>query len=183
MAFCLVLIYLGVTLGFRTWWQYRGTGDCGVRVQTESWLHFSASTGMGLFFSLLFVLSLWQLVRPFSNPSLWAQTFGLLFCLLGTATSALAQHQMGQHWRIGIDIPSKLVKEGLFQRTRNPIYLGALCFSLGQVLLMPTFPTALTVTFGCLMVMLQVCCVEEPHLRKSFGEEFETYCRETPRYF
>jgi protein-S-isoprenylcysteine O-methyltransferase Ste14 len=81
-----------------------------------------------------------------------------------------------------IDAPKVLVVRGLYQYVRNPIYLAILLVVLGW-----------TVYFGSLRVLLYgiglalafhlfVVFVEEPTLRRKFGESYERYCRNVRRW-
>jgi protein-S-isoprenylcysteine O-methyltransferase Ste14 len=80
--------------------------------------------------------------------------------------------------------PKKLVVVGFYRYVRNPMYLG---FCLGWVGLWVVFGRAsLTAIIGaCLAalgVVLFVRLYEEPHLRKTFGAEYEQYCRNVRRW-
>lgn len=90
--------------------------------------------------------------------------------------------------RVGTNIdtfgePDQLVRDGLFLRTRNPMYLGfvislaGLAFILGSI-----SPWALVVGF-----MLAAHCwyipVEERAMAAKFGADYEEYRRRIPRWF
>ena len=63
---------------------------------------------------------------------------GLLLCALGVLVIAIAQRQMGESFRIGIDdAKTPLVSRGLFRHVRNPIYSGLLVLLLGVMLAIP----------------------------------------------
>lgn len=95
----------------------------------------------------------------------------------------VAQRQMGRSWRIGIDRIARppLVREGLFARSRNPIFLGMRVSLLGLFLALPN-----AVTFACLLlgeVVIQVQVrLEEEHLSAAFGEAYADYRRTTSRW-
>ena len=80
--------------------------------------------------------------------------------------------------------PTRLVVVGFYRYVRNPMYLG---FCVGWVGLWVVFGRAsLTAIIGaCLAalgVVLFVRLYEEPHLRKTFGAEYEEYCRNVRRW-
>ena len=54
------------------------------------------------------------------------QSIGIAMCLLSFFWTVIAQIEMGNSWRIGIDNNKKsdLVGSGLFKVSRNPIFLG-----------------------------------------------------------
>jgi protein-S-isoprenylcysteine O-methyltransferase Ste14 len=65
---------------------------------------------------------------------------------------------------------------------RNPIIVAELMVIWGEVLYaasLGVFLYALAITIGSHMVVLYV---EEPVLRKRFGESYEAYCRNVPRW-
>ena len=80
------------------------------------------------------------------------------------------------------EAPRRLVTNGLFGIVRNPIIVAELMVVWGEVLYaasLGVFLYALAITIGSHMVVLYV---EEPVLRKRFGESYEAYCRNVPRW-
>lgn len=79
--------------------------------------------------------------------------------------------------------PQNLVTISLYLLTRNPMYLGVTAIVLGEALwlekkvLLP-YSMLLWVFFHLIIIL-----VEEPHLRRLHGTEYETYCRTVPRRF
>ena len=80
--------------------------------------------------------------------------------------------------------PKRLVVVGLYRYVRNPMYLG---FFVGWAGLWVVFgranvaaiATALAVVF---CTALFVILYEEPTLRRTFGAQYEEYCRNVPRW-
>lgn len=81
-----------------------------------------------------------------------------------------------------IDAPRRLVVRGLYRWTRNPMYVGVLCVILGQALLFRAWALVLYAAGVALAFHLFVRLYEEPHLRRSFGEAYETYRARVPRW-
>ena len=80
--------------------------------------------------------------------------------------------------------PQRLVVVGFYRYVRNPMYVG---FITGWVGLWVVFGrasmTALVVAIVAVVaVALFVPLYEEPTLRKMFGADYETYCRNVPRW-
>ncbi len=80
--------------------------------------------------------------------------------------------------------PKKLVVVGLYRYVRIPMYIG---FFMGWVGLWVGFGranrTALEIAVVAVLgVLLFVLLYEEPTLRRMFGEEYEEYCRNVPRW-
>jgi protein-S-isoprenylcysteine O-methyltransferase Ste14 len=81
-----------------------------------------------------------------------------------------------------IDAPKSLVKEGPYQWVRNPMYIAVLSTISGEAIL---FHSLLLVGYALLLgvvMHLFVVFVEEPLLRRQFGESYETYLRTVPRW-
>ncbi|AEF98788.1 methyltransferase family protein [Methylomonas methanica] len=81
-----------------------------------------------------------------------------------------------------IDPPKHLVRGGLYRRSRNPMYQGVLLLLLAECLLFPY--AGLWTYFGSIALVFQTFVVfyEEPALRKRFGDAYEAYCRQVPRW-
>jgi protein-S-isoprenylcysteine O-methyltransferase Ste14 len=80
------------------------------------------------------------------------------------------------------DPPRRLVTGGLFRWTRNPFYVGVVTIVFAEAALfgsgaMLWFAVGVAIAFH-----LRVILYEEPVLRRLFGEEFERYAREVPRW-
>jgi protein-S-isoprenylcysteine O-methyltransferase Ste14 len=81
------------------------------------------------------------------------------------------------------DPPRRLVMRGPYRRVRNPMYIGA-AVALGAAALFYQSLALLAFTAGFLLVThLFVIGYEEPALRRGFGPEYETYCREVRRWW
>jgi protein-S-isoprenylcysteine O-methyltransferase Ste14 len=77
---------------------------------------------------------------------------------------------------------SHLVVSGLYRYVRNPMYVGVAAAILGQGLL---FGDKDTLAYGVLVWVafhLFVLFYEEPTLRHTFGEEYEIFFRNVPRW-
>lgn len=74
-----------------------------------------------------------------------------------------------------------LTTEGLYAYTRNPQYLGHMLATSGFILIFRSVLVLILGTVACLG-FLYVPRVEEDYLAEEFGEEFQTYREETPRF-
>jgi protein-S-isoprenylcysteine O-methyltransferase Ste14 len=75
-----------------------------------------------------------------------------------------------------------LVVTGLYRRVRNPMYVGVVALVMGQGLLIGSsavlgYGAALWLTFH-----LFVLGYEEPRLRRTFGADYDRFCRNVPRW-
>ena len=95
----------------------------------------------------------------------------LTFALLGRGTPA------------PFDPPRRLVVRGPYRYVRNPMYLGAGLALAGAALFYEA--GALWAYAGGFLVLthLVVVLYEEPTLRRTFGEDYETYCRQVRRWW
>lgn len=115
-----------------------------------------------------------------SAPIKSVALFVLILALFGVF---IAQKQMGNSWKIGIDenCSVMLVEKGVFQFSRNPVFLGARLFLFGMFLLFPSVVMLVVLLFGELLIWLQVR-FEEKYLTASCGEQYAAYCRRVRRW-
>jgi protein-S-isoprenylcysteine O-methyltransferase Ste14 len=121
-------------------------------------------------------------------PIIWienstVQYVGIALLLASLGWTILAQIQMGNSWRIGIDEEKQttLVQSGLFRYSRNPIFLGMQLTLLGFFLAMPNALTLLIVVLGFALIQIQVR-LEEEFLTKMHGAEYENFKRAVGRW-
>jgi len=125
-----------------------------------------------------YLLPIWYLESGFLKMAGWILLHASLIWMI------VAQSQMKDSWRIGIDSHNegKLITKGLFSISRNPIFLGMLISCLGIFLIIPN---ALTFALGLLSyfsIQIQVR-LEEAYLEKSKGDYYKAYCNKVPRWF
>lgn len=108
---------------------------------------------------------------------------GLFFMFLGVLFFILAAGFMKSSWRVGIDkqTKTKLVTDGIYKFSRNPAFVG---FDLIFMGLCITFPCILTLIamFSNLIAFHLLILQEEKHLAETFGDEYNEYKHNTPRY-
>jgi protein-S-isoprenylcysteine O-methyltransferase Ste14 len=83
---------------------------------------------------------------------------------------------------LAIGSPVKLVVRGPYRHVRNPMMTGVFCIQLGTAI-----ATASPWLFGWFAffftaVLIAIRGVEEPHLRKRFGADYDEYRRNVPRW-
>lgn len=74
----------------------------------------------------------------------------------------------------------ELTQTGPYAHTRNPLYLGSMLMAAGFAVALLSWPVALVLTLGFLVIYVPVIASEERFLRATFPE-FEAYCRQVPR--
>jgi len=109
---------------------------------------------------------------------------GLLVGGLGLTTSFVAHRQFK---RVGTTLypfsqPGKLVTDGLFRYTRNPMYLGLVIFLTGAWLLLGSFSPGIFVVAFLLIADRWYIVNEEQRLTATFGHAYKDYQARTPRW-
>lgn len=80
------------------------------------------------------------------------------------------------------DPPARLVVDGPFRWSRNPIYVGYVVALVGETLVFGQAALALYAVVCTLGFHLIIVFGEEPLLRHRFGDEYRQYAREVPRW-
>ena len=75
-----------------------------------------------------------------------------------------------------------LVVSGLYRHVRNPMYVGVAWVIFGQGLLLGNVRVLGYATAVWLGFSLFVIGYEEPTLRRTFGAEYEVFCKNVPRW-
>jgi protein-S-isoprenylcysteine O-methyltransferase Ste14 len=77
---------------------------------------------------------------------------------------------------------SKLVQNGIFAHSRNPLYVGNLLIIVGlTVIHNGTWMYAIVLPFF-FFVYMAIVAAEERFLHREFGAEYDEYCRRVPRF-
>jgi protein-S-isoprenylcysteine O-methyltransferase Ste14 len=106
----------------------------------------------------------------------WSQMTGLLLMHISLVWIVVAQYQMSNSWRIGIDETNKteLVTSGVFSLSRNPIFLGMILSVAGMFLVIPNSLTLLLTMTSYILIQIQIR-LEEAFLTKEHGEVYKVY--------
>lgn len=78
--------------------------------------------------------------------------------------------------------PKQFVRVGFYRYTRSPMYLGILLILCGLTLRFGSPLLGGYVIFVGISFHLNLVFIEEPRLANRFGEEWERYRREVPRW-
>jgi protein-S-isoprenylcysteine O-methyltransferase Ste14 len=120
-------------------------------------------------------------IKLFRGEMLAATGWSLM--IVSLAWLLVAQSQMGNSWRVGIDEKRKteLVTHGLFAISRNPIFLGMRVTLAGLFLATPSAITLAIAVAGELLMQVQVR-LEEAHLSNLHGERYAQYGQQVRRW-
>jgi len=187
-----LLIYFAIAFGLPTYRVWKRTGVNPVTFGNSG----NAHDYIGQLFKIVLLALVAVVVahtfftssRPFLLPVTWleiswVQSLGYALLVLSLIWIIIAQVQMGNSWRIGIDEEKQtdLVTAGLFKWSRNPIFLGMLATLLGIFLVMPNALTLLFAVLGYVLIQIQVR-LEETFLESKQGAKYNEYRAKVRRW-
>lgn len=113
----------------------------------------------------------------------WLRISGVGVVLLAFVWIIVAQFQMKNSWRIGIDYNDKteLIDSGLFRISRNPIFLGVIVSYIGTFLIIPNLLSFCIMVLTIVILQVQVR-LEEEYLIKLHGDEYNVYKNKVRRW-
>jgi len=187
-----LLAYLFMALFWRSYVVWKKTSINPFAFKNFNTAHTFVGLAYKVTFALLvlvvFVYALSPAVYVYMAPIRWLEHMslrwiGAAFVIFALVWIVIAQAQMGEAWRIGIDSEHRtpLVQEGLFRISRNPIYIGGVLMLSGLFLIIPNALTLLILILGLLIIEVQVR-LEEDHVRKMHPREYAEYCRRVRRW-
>ncbi|NOZ48283.1 MAG: isoprenylcysteine carboxylmethyltransferase family protein [Chlorobi bacterium] len=187
--YCLFFLILFVWKSYDTW---KKTGINPFKFKKTG----MAIDFVGKVYKIISLLTLLMVtVNAFGNeimsyfiPILWLNIIylkytGLILLHLAFIWILIAQLNMANEWRIGIDKNDEitLITNGLFRITRNPIFLGVLISFLGLFLVMPNVLTLIILIVGYIIIEIQVR-LEEEFLKEKLGHKYVQYANKTKRW-
>ena len=116
-----------------------------------------------------FILKIFGIILILFGLCLFSYCSGLFF-IFGKGTPA------------PIEPPKKLVVEGLYKYTRNPIYIGYFMILLGEFLFFGQFLLLIYFFLTIIGINMYVIFHEEPILKKRFGKSYKEYFKKIPRW-
>jgi protein-S-isoprenylcysteine O-methyltransferase Ste14 len=104
---------------------------------------------------------------------------GIFFMLCGISLIIWGAYILGLNQSLGLS--GLLITIGPYKFTRNPQYLGYLIFYPGFIIFTSSF---MALVSGILVMLIFILApfAEEPWLREKFGEEYEKYVKQVPRF-
>jgi protein-S-isoprenylcysteine O-methyltransferase Ste14 len=185
VALALLVAYGLVALVLRMLIQLRLTGSTGFRGLSSG---SAAELAGGLLFAAAIAL---LVVSAFVDGAKLGildhdgiRAAGVVLAAVGVVGTAGAQLAMGRAWRIGVDAGERtaLVTNGPFAIVRNPIYTAMFPFFVGIALMLGNWVGVAAVVCVVAGLELQTRAAEEPHLRRTHGEEYAEYARRVGRF-
>jgi protein-S-isoprenylcysteine O-methyltransferase Ste14 len=187
-----LLAYLFTTLVWRSYVVWKKTG-----IRPFTFKNFdTARDFVDCVYKLTFVLLVLGVLIYALSPAAYAylapirwlelpalQSIGVAFVILAFIWTIIAQAQMGEAWRIGIDTEHRtpLVQKGVFRISRNPIYIGVIITLSGLFLITPNALTLVILIVDLILIGVQVR-FEEEHVGKMYPREYAEYCQRVRRW-
>jgi protein-S-isoprenylcysteine O-methyltransferase Ste14 len=113
------------------------------------------------------------------------QVAGMIMVAIGTVIALWCVFTfvfIGKGTPAPFDPPRKLVVRGPYRFVRNPMYIGAGMTLAGAALYYESVSLLIYAAVFFAVVHLFVVAYEERVLRRSFGSEYEAYCRRVRRW-
>lgn len=187
------IFYIGYMLAAFVWPTYRTWKQTGINPLTFG-NSDSAHDFVGRWFKIAIALIplnialQWLQLQNHTLPISYLQIpvlqiIGMTICAVSLIWTLVAQWQMGNSWRIGIDEKNKseFVTKGLFGVSRNPIFFGMLLTLIGYLFLIPNALSVLTLVCGYLLMQVQIR-LEEEFLSYQYGESYSLYKNKVRRW-
>jgi protein-S-isoprenylcysteine O-methyltransferase Ste14 len=114
----------------------------------------------------------------------WRIGLGTIIVVAGLLTTSAGRRALVRH---GTNVnPSQpttaLVTDGVFRRTRNPLYVGVSVALCGIALIFALDWLLLLMVPSCVILHFAVVRREERYLERKFGEAYRRYQERVPRY-
>lgn len=188
----ILFVYVGMAFVWRSYIVRKHTGINPVTFKGADNAHDFIGRVSSLVFVVVvlvvFVYSFFPDAYAYTAPMQWLEhrwlrSTGILLLLLSLLWIVLAQSQMGEAWRVGIDTQHRtaLVQTGVFRISRNPIFLGMMITLVGLFLTLPNALTLLAFVLGVVLIGVQVR-LEEEYLAQVHPEAYRDYRRRVRRW-
>src|SRR5262249_10807907 len=100
------------------------------------------------------------------------------------AVIVVVERRLLKSFRVGIDAdhPDRLITDGVFAFTRNPIYVAFAIILIGEFFILPNWITLIYMAAATWLLHRQVLR-EEDYLRRHYSQAYVDYCNRVRRYF
>jgi len=191
-ALSYLLFYAGILLGFRSYLLYKGTGinplssrkTNGLEGFIESIFRFCFFLICVVVINFVFIENNYKLLVPITYLEREIVGYlGILISSIGLIFSLIAQLQMGDSWRLGLNEneTTKLINHNIYAYSRNPIYLGYLVSIVGFFMIMPNAISLCLLALSIVSIGMKVR-LEEVYLLNKLGTEYQSYVDKVRRW-
>ncbi|MBK7807006.1 MAG: isoprenylcysteine carboxylmethyltransferase family protein [Saprospiraceae bacterium] len=186
-----LIMYMLVAFVIPTYRTYKQTGinpiTFGKNDNAHDYIGFIMKVLIVLLFVAVLTYSMSEKMYSYLVPISYLQTqiltiTGLALIHIALVWISIAQFQMSNSWRIGIDEENKtkLVTDGVFSISRNPIFLGMIISVLGLFLILPNTLTFFLTITTYIVIQIQIR-LEEEFLQKQHAQDYVNYKLKTKR--
>ena len=177
-----------VAIGWRSWRQWRRTGDPGYRLRGGGPAARVASALLTVGFAASVIAPILDLARKVDLIGVLrhdaVRVGGLTVMAVAIVLVVRAQLDLRDSWRIGVDDRERteLVVDRTFALARNPIYTGMVATAVGAAMAVPNWFALAAPAFVLAGVQVQVRKVEEPYLLAVHGDAYRHYTARVGRF-
>lgn len=186
-----LILYMLVAFVIPTYRTYKQTGinpiTFGKNDNAHDYIGFIMKVLIVLLFVAVLTYSMSEKMYSYLVPISYLQTqiltiTGLALIHIALVWISIAQFQMSNSWRIGIDEENKtkLVTDGVFSISRNPIFLGMIISVLGLFFIVPNALTFFLTITTYIVIKIQIR-LEEEFLQKQHAQDYVNYKLKTKR--
>ena len=186
-----LIMYMLVAFVIPTYRTYKQTGinpiTFGKNDNAHDYIGFIMKVLIVLLFVAVLTYSMSEKMYSYLVPISYLQTqiltiTGLALIHIALVWISIAQFQMSNSWRIGIDEKNKtkLVTDGVFSISRNPIFLGMIISVLGLFFIVPNALTFFLTITTYIVIQIQIR-LEEEFLQKQHAQDYVNYKLKTKR--
>ena len=186
-----LVLYMMVAFVLPSYRTYKQTGinpiTFGKTGNAHDYIGFVMKVLIALLFIAVFIYSFSDKAYQYLVPISYLMkevfmTVALILIHLSLLWISVAQYQMSNSWRIGIDENNKteLITKGLFSYSRNPIFLGMIISVTGIFFILPNAITFFLMLSTYIVIQIQIR-LEEKFLEKQHGQEYLSYKQTTKR--
>ena len=126
------------------------------------------------------------LANIWSNPFQWNHMVGLLIMVIGLLILLHCVYMFAKEGRgtlSPVDPTKALVAKGLYRYVRNPMYIGVMTILIGEAVFTSSMKLWLYAGLIFILFHLFIVFVEEPRLKRDFGEAYDSYRKSVGRWF
>ena len=117
----------------------------------------------------------WQLHHYLGTVAFLIGFVIMLWCIISFAVK-------GRGTLSPADPTKRLVVAGLYKFSRNPMYVGVTLILIGEAIFFQSIELWIYSLLVFIAFNIFTILVEEPRLRKDFGEEYKLYCQKVRRW-
>ena len=123
------------------------------------------------------------LIRPFWEIKI-LYILSIIICTISLIWFGITLKTFGKSFRVGIDekTKDKLITNGTFAISRNPIYVGFIAFFVGIFITYSNILISVFLLLFTITIHRQILR-EEMFLKNHYGKEYEEYNKKVRRYF